>query len=194
MCGCAGALAPSLAPGDLVVADRVEPVDGEGSPLGGLPAETEPLVAWASARGFSLHVGTVASSSSVLASASAKMSAARAGALVVEMESGAVAAVAHARRIPFIGIRVVLDVAGQSVPAALLRAGGIVDEASGRLRPARAVARLAPRPWLWRHCARLARQQRLADRELRALLAALFGEGGSGALGVASAVRRAATS
>ena len=100
------------------------------------------------------------------------------------------AAVAHARRIPFIGIRVVLDVAGQSVPAALLRAGGIVDEASGRLRPARAVARLAPRPWLWRHCARLARQQRLADRELRALLAALFGEGGSGALGVASAVRR----
>jgi len=194
MCGCAGALAPSLAPGDLVVADRVDPLDGEGSPLVGLPAETEPLVAWASARGFSLHVGPVASSSSVLTSASAKTSAARAGALVVEMESSAVAAVAHARRIPFIGIRVVLDVAGQSVPAALLRAGGIVDEASGRLRPARAVARLAPRPWLWRHCARLARQQRLADRKLRALLAALFGEGGSGALGVASAVRRAATS
>src|SRR5438309_323719 len=31
MCGCAGALAPSLAPGDLVVADRVDPLDGEGS-------------------------------------------------------------------------------------------------------------------------------------------------------------------
>src|SRR5439155_836178 len=48
--GCPGALARSVARGDLVVADRVDPLDGEGSPLVGLQAETEPLVAWAGAR------------------------------------------------------------------------------------------------------------------------------------------------
>ena len=194
MCGCAGALVPSLGPGDLVVADRVLPIDEQGAPLGSLAAEKGALLAWASARGFSLHVGAIASSPSVLDSAAAKRSAARAGALVVEMESSAVAAVAQARRIPFVGIRVVLDVAGQEVPTALLPASGIIDEESGRLRPVRAAARLAPRPWLWPTCARLARQQRLAEQRLRALLAALFGEGGSGALGVTPAARRAATS
>src|SRR5206468_11175245 len=105
MCGCAGALAPSLAPGDLVVADRVDPLDGEGSPLVGLPAETEPLVAWASARGFSLHVGPVASSSSVLTSASTKTSAGRAGSVVVEVAKSAVASVAQAETIRFMRIR-----------------------------------------------------------------------------------------
>jgi adenosylhomocysteine nucleosidase len=190
MCGCAGALAPSLTTGDLVVADRIVRLEGEGS----LSAETEPLVTWAGLRGFPLHVGPIASSSSVLATASAKRSAGETGALAVEMESSAVAAVAHAREIPFIGIRVVLDVVGQAVPAALLPAGGIVDETTGRVRAGRAVARLASRPWLWPGCVRLARQQRLADRQLRALLSALFGEGGSGAFAVASAPRRVATS
>ena len=194
MTGCAGALVPSLAPGDLVVADRVLPIDGRGSPLGNLAAETGRLVAWASERGFALHTGAIASSATVLDSPAAKRAAARAGALVVEMESSAVAAVARERSIPFVGIRVVLDVAGQAVPAALLRDGGIVDEESGRLRPARAIARLAPRPWLWPTCAGLARQQRLAERQLRALLAALFGEGGSHALGVPSVKRRTAVS
>src|SRR5262245_28883719 len=194
VCGCAGALTPSLLPGDLVVADRILPIDGHGTPLGSMAAETAGLLAWASARGFSLQVGGVASSPIVLDSAAAKQTAARAGALVVEMESSAVAAVARERSIPFVGIRVVLDVAGQAVPAAFLRNGGIVDEESGRIRPGRAVARLAPRPWLWPTCARLARQQRLAERQLRALLAALFGEGGSPALGVPRVARRTAVS
>ena len=194
MCGCAGALVPSLVPGDLVVADRILPIDGHGTLLGSMAAETAGLVAWASTRGFSLQLGAVASSASVLDSAAAKRAAARAGAVVVEMESSAVAAVARERSIPFVGIRVVLDVAGQAVPAALLPVGGIVDEESGRIRPARAVARLAPRPWLWPACARLARQQRLAERQLRALLVELFGEGGPGALGMPSAARRTATS
>ncbi|HYV58048.1 MAG TPA: hypothetical protein VE911_10900 [Candidatus Nitrosopolaris sp.] len=194
ICGCAGALTPSLVPGDLVVADRIVPIDGQGSPLGSMAAETAGLLAWAGARGLSLQVGGIASSAIVLDSAAAKRAAARTGALVVEMESSAVAAVARERSIPFIGIRVVLDVAGQAVPAALLRGGGIVDEESGRLRPARAIARLAPRPWLWPTCARLARQQRLAERQLRALLVELFGEGGAGALGMTSPARRAATS
>jgi hypothetical protein len=78
------------------------------------------------------------------------------------MESAAVAAIAQTRGVPFTALRVVLDVLADGLPSG----DGMVDEASGEVRPMLAAAHFATRPWLWRTAGRLARQQRLAARRL----------------------------
>src|SRR5438876_514618 len=87
-----------------------------------------------------------------------------AGALV-----GGLAAAARARGIPFAALRVVLDGAGEVLPAGL----GVIDEATGEVRAGRALAAMVLHPRLWPAAARLARQQRLAARRLGAIMAAL---------------------
>jgi len=177
VCGCAGALAPWLRPGDLVAADAVVPLDAAGRPGEPIPAQGGSLVDWAAGRGFDVHLGPIASSPRVLETAAAKRAAAADGALVVEMESAGVASVARARGIPFVGLRVVLDVAEQPVPFA----ADVVDEETGEVRTGRMLASLA-RPWRWPAAGRLGRQVQAADRSLRSVLAALLGEGGLAAL------------
>jgi len=169
--GCAGALVPWLHAGDLVAADRVIPFDAAGRPGGALPAEADGLGAWAAARGFRLHLGPLAVSQEIVWTPSAKAAAAAIGALAVDMESAAVAAAARARGISFVGLRVVLDELGED----LRFVTDFVDPATGEARVGRALATLAPRPWLWRRTVRLARQRRTAERRLGAFLAAFLG-------------------
>jgi hypothetical protein len=88
------------------------------------------------------------------------------GALAVEMENSAIAAAARARGIRFFGLRVVLDRADDHLPPAL----DMIDEATGEVRVGRALAAIAPRPWLWPLVARLAGQQRAAVRSLGAVI------------------------
>src|SRR5439155_22031526 len=67
--------------------------------------------------------------------------------------------------------RVVLDERGEDL-------GFVTDfvaPATGEARVGRAVATLAPRPWLWPRTVRLARQRRTAERRLGAFLAAFLG-------------------
>jgi adenosylhomocysteine nucleosidase len=82
-------------------------------------------------------------------------------ALAVDMESAAVAAVAHERGLPFLTLRAIIDEVGDSIPAAL---NGSVD-AWGRPRAARLLAALC------RHPALLAELPRLHSRMQRATLA-----------------------
>jgi len=177
-CGCAGALVDWLRAGDLVAADGVIPLDAMGRPDPRLPAAGRPVAAWAAGRGFRVHVGSIASSGALLSGGASKAVGAATGALAVEMESGAIAAEAAARGVPFVGLRVILDEAGQRIPVGL----DVVDETTGELRAARALAGLAPRPWLWAATIRLARQRRRAERRLVAFLAALLGAGGASVL------------
>jgi adenosylhomocysteine nucleosidase len=172
-CGCAGALAEWLRPGDLVAGDAVTALDATGRPVERLPATGATLAAWAVARGFRVHRGVIASSPSVLGTARAKADAAADGALVVEMESAAVAAEARARGIPFVALRVVLDGATEELGPLV----GAVDPATGDLRPRRALAALGPRPWLWPTAVRLGRQTRIAEGQLRAIMAAVLAAG-----------------
>ncbi len=172
--GCAGALVRGLDAGDLVAATEVLRLDAGGRVVERFAAVTRPLAAWATGRGFVVQAGPVASSMVVLAHPDEKRALAASGALVVEMESAAVAAVARRRGIPFAAVRVVLDGAADALPVG----GGLVDPRTGDVRPFRAAAVLATQPWRWRAIARVARQQRQADRRLRALLAMLLGGGG----------------
>ncbi|HLY38571.1 MAG TPA: hypothetical protein VKU61_11080 [Candidatus Binatia bacterium] len=166
-CGCAGALVDWLRPGDLVLASRVVPVDGEQEGES-LPADAS-LASWAAKRGVRIHVGPIASSRTVLQSARAKAEAGAAGALVVEMEGAAIAREARTRGIPFVDLRVVLDVQGQDIPAL-----DVLDEASGEIRRGRAAAAVAIRPWLWRAVARIGRQTRIAERSLRSVMGTIL--------------------
>jgi nucleoside phosphorylase len=181
-CGCAGALVPWLRPGDVVVASAVVPVAGDGRAADPLPADSA-LAASAAASGIRVHVGPFVSTPTVLWTAREKASTGVADALVVEMEGAALAAEARARGIPFIGVRVVLDVQAQALPALV-----VVDEASGEIRAGRAAAAVAVRPWLWPAVARLARQTRVAERALRAVVVALAREGVASAPVAAPAV------
>lgn len=173
-CGCAGALAGRLRAGDMVLADRILALDADGRPAGELPAAPGALAAWSAARGVDVRVGGVASSPVVLASPEHKAAAARQGALVVEMESAAVAAAARRHGVPCTVVKVVLDEAGDSVE---LPGGDVVDPETGELDVGRGVAALALRPRAWPRALRLARQQRVAERALRAYLAVVFSAG-----------------
>jgi nucleoside phosphorylase len=177
-CGCAGALADWLRAGDLVVADRVDVVAADGGTADRVAAHAAPLASWAASHGFRVHRGAVASTLGVLDTRAAKAAAGAAGALVVEMESAAIAAEARGRGIPFVGLRVVLDDAGQALPLPV----GVVDQVTGEINPGRAVVGLTIRPWLWPALGRLGRQQRVAARRLGAIMAAVLREGGMEAL------------
>ncbi len=63
----------------------------------------------------------------------------------------------------------VLDVAGEALPAG----ADVIDEASGEVRAARALAAIALRPRLWPAAGRLLRQQRVAARRLAGIMGAL---------------------
>jgi adenosylhomocysteine nucleosidase len=177
-CGCAGALVDALGPGDTVVAASVLALDGDAAISARFPARAESLAAWAKSRGMGLHVGPIVSAPGVLESFRTKERASACGALVVEMESAAIAAEACTRGIPFVGIRVVLDEQGQAVPAL-----DAIDHVTGEMRIGRAVGQLAARPWLWPAVGRLARQARIAEARLRTVLGAVFGDGMSALTG-----------
>jgi adenosylhomocysteine nucleosidase len=173
-CGCAGGLLPGLRAGDVVVADRILALDRGGGALHELPTDAGALADWSAARGFDVRVGAVASSPIVLATADGKRVAAGHGALAVDMESAAVASVARERGVRCTAVKVVLDEAGDAVG---FPGGELVDPETGEIDVRRGVTALALRPHWWPRTMRLARQHRVAERRLRAYLAALCSAG-----------------
>ena len=172
--GCAGALDPALRAGDLVIGDRVLPLDPAGRATAEVRADPEALAAWSSARGLGVTVGPIASSPVLLHSPAAKREAARLGALVVEMESAAVAAAARARGIRCAVVKVVLDESRDGVG---FPGSEVVDPETGEIDVGRGVAALALRPQWWPRAVKLARRQRVAERALRRYLAVVFSAG-----------------
>jgi adenosylhomocysteine nucleosidase len=180
-CGCAGGLVAGVRPGGIIIADAVVELDGHARAGERLPARGDGMALWSDAHGLALHVGPVAASPVILADPQAKRAAAGAGALAVDMESGALARAARERGVPLLVIRVVLDGVDDPVPVG----ADVVDLDTGEVRIGRALAAVLP-PWRWPVAVRLARQTRVADQRLRAFLARLFGEGGMAALGFES--------
>jgi adenosylhomocysteine nucleosidase len=112
--GFAGGLDPGLAPGTVVVADPL--LDEEGctvpAPLAG------ELETAARAAGLSVRRGPLVTVARVAATSEAKQALReRTGALAVDMESAALAAGLAARGVPSGAARVVLDAAGDALPA-----------------------------------------------------------------------------
>jgi nucleoside phosphorylase len=180
--GCAGGLAPALVTGDLVLVREVIRLDDQGHPRDVLPAAPDTVAAWAAGRGVALHEASLVTSPTVLVEPAAKARLASTGAAIVDMESAAVASVARRRGVPFVGLRVVLDEAGDVLPLAL--AADSVDQATGELRPVRAAMAVLGRPLALAAVVRLARQRYGAARALTTALGWLLGGGGVEALGI----------
>jgi len=163
--GCAGALVGWLRCGQAVAADDVVVLDEGGRVVERLPAASAPFAEQAAGRGVRVITGAVAASPVVLSTREGKTGVERAsGALVVDMESGALAAVARDRGVPFHALRVVLDLADESLPFG----PDVFDERTGAVRVGRAIRALAP-PSQWPKAVRLVRGQRAAARALGAL-------------------------
>ncbi|MCZ2805409.1 4-hydroxy-3-methylbut-2-enyl diphosphate reductase [Modestobacter sp. VKM Ac-2983] len=125
--GVAGALSPDLRPGDLVVADRV--TDGTTT----VPSPAAPLLAGAlTRRGLPVHVGTLATSPSVVTGA-ARTALAATGALAVDTETLPLASAAGGS--PFAAVRAVVD-----TPTAPLLHPGTPGRGLTALRTLRAAA------------------------------------------------------
>jgi len=183
--GCAGALVGWLRRGQAVAAGEVVVLDDAGRVAERMPAAGAPLAAEAAAHGVRVITGPIAATPVVLTDADAKAAAERAsGALVVDMESGALAAVARDRGIPFHALRIVLDQADEKLPFG----PDVFDEATGTLHMGRAIRALAP-PSRWPVAVRLLRGQRAAVRALHELAQVIADEG----LPEAALTRRAAT-
>jgi len=171
--GCAGGLVGWLGRGQGVAAREIVVLDAGGRVTNRLPAASAPLAMAAARRGVRLVVGAIAASPCLLGTAREKAAAAESsGALVVDMESGAIATVAQERGIPFHGLRVVIDLAHESLPLG----ADAVDERTGRMRIGRAVAALAP-PSRRPAAVRLLRGQRLAARALHMVADVLAEDG-----------------
>lgn len=148
--GVAGGLDARLKPGDVVVGDVVRLPDG-GSIAADM-AWRASLLTQAGANGIAMTEGPIAGTETVVVTAGEKTAlAARTGALVVDVESHALAHVAGAAGVPFVAVRAVADPAQQSLPRAVL--GAVADD--GAIRPLPVIARLLVSPWQVPHVVRL---------------------------------------
>ena len=156
--GIAGALDPSLKPGDLVLASAVHLPDGHRQPV-----DQKWLVRVAN-RLPQARIGDVAGSSTIVGTAQSKAMLQRdTGAVCVDQESHWVAEAARANRRPFIVLRAIADRAGDSLPPAAL--AGL--DAQGNPRTGTVVAALMRNPAQIGALLRVALQTRTA---LKALL------------------------
>jgi adenosylhomocysteine nucleosidase len=129
--GTAGALAPALAAGDVVVATSV--VGDSGGAIAAEPAWCDMLAAAASAHRLAPHLGIIRAVQQPVTSAAEKSALYRATrGLGIDLESGAVARAARDAGLPFAVVRVIVDPAMREVPPAALAAvapGGRIDYA-----------------------------------------------------------------
>jgi hopanoid-associated phosphorylase len=157
--GVAGGLDPRLRAGDLVLANRVLAADGSSV----LPsAEWRSALATQLAGRTSINEGSLLTTSEALTSVTKKTLAFRAsGAVAVDMESLAVGRAASEMGLPFLAVRVIVDGAGDPLPAAVMAAsrGGEVSISRLARELLRAPSDLAP-------LLRLAMRYRAATRTL----------------------------
>jgi adenosylhomocysteine nucleosidase len=160
--GMAGGLDPALTAGTIMLPSELISADG---------ARFATCRTWRQRIGASIGASRAVSESKLLMSDQAiesladKAAAFRdTGAAAVDMESAAVAAVAAARKLPFVAVRVIVDTAADMLPGTVVAASR-----AGRVRIGRLIAGLLWAPGEIAALVRLATRYRAAIRSLRAV-------------------------
>jgi adenosylhomocysteine nucleosidase len=135
--GSAAGLDPELAPGTLVLADRII-----GSTAGRPDREWADRIALAMRGRVRVVRGALACPPAVLRTPAEKRALAALGAVAADMESGAVAEAARRAGVPWVAVRVIADDATTTVPGSV--AASIDDE--GRVRLGRLFGALLRQP------------------------------------------------
>lgn len=162
--GVAGALDPALVAGDLLLPASV---CAEGDAALPVSERLHRTLRAALPGGTAPNVGLLVSVASPVSAERHRLAlAAGTGAVAVDMESAALAAVANEAGVPFAVLRTVSDPVGQELPACTR---GALD-AYGRVRMPALLAGLARRPAEALVLARLASGVRRAERALRTAL------------------------
>lgn len=173
--GMAGALDPKLAAGDVCLPREI--IGADGTRFISAHHWRDTLAASVAAH-RTVSAGSLLTSIRPIDSVAKKNAAFRkTGAAAVDMESSAVAQAAQARGLPFIAIRVIVDAAGDAIPAAVARAAQ-----SGEVRMGRLVLGLVRSPGEIGAVLRLSRRYRVAMNSL----AAVAGVGGATPVGLRS--------
>jgi len=115
--GCAAALSESLKPGDLTLADTL--VHSDGAQIG-IRNDWHDLTKNLLSTQLKVHTGSLAESKTLVATAKDKRHLhAQTGAIALDMESAAIAAVARQNNLPFLAIRTVADPVHMDLPKAI---------------------------------------------------------------------------
>ena len=166
--GCAGALAPELRPGDLVLATTV--IDRATDHRYESDATTR--ADWQTvANRAALHAALAPElcATEILASvADKRAAAAETGAVAVDMEGAGIAACATDSGIPFALVRAILDTAADDVEASF----AFINPATGDIKPLAVAARLARHPGTVTRLLTMQRQMKAADASLTRFFAA----------------------
>lgn len=149
--GTCGALADTLAVGDIVAAAEVIGADGCLRFPAVLPRCGAPF-----------HSGPILSADRVAATRRDKQKARESGAIAVEMEAAGVAEVTRAAGVPFSCIRAVSDTSDEDMPLDF----NVLRDAAGRFDLARIAAAAAARPAALPGLLRLGRNARVASKNL----------------------------
>ncbi|TAN06957.1 MAG: hypothetical protein EPN38_06575 [Rhodanobacteraceae bacterium] len=160
--GVAGALDAKLAPGDVLIPDRVlHALDDPGFATdSGLRACLDSALA----RYLVVRRGTLWSAARPVTTQAGKQSlAARSGAIAVDMEAAAVAAVAARARLPFVALKAICDPATRELPASIVHA---LDVSDGGVSWRMVAAILTGGPLAWRAARALAHDFACARRSL----------------------------
>ena len=162
--GSAGGLIPGVLPGTLILPQEVLAANGSVYSADGEWYERL-------CKRLTAHVnfrrGSLAESPAILTSSSGKTALfKRTGAVAVDMESAAVAAVAHHGGVPFVAIRAVADPADTIIPKSILSA---IDE-FGQLRPFRLLRGLLRHPMDLLTVVRLGHDFRVAQVSLASVV------------------------
>jgi adenosylhomocysteine nucleosidase len=166
--GSAGGLSPELSPGSLMLPKII--IAPDRSVYHADPPWHKNLCNRLKGR-VEFHTGPLAESETVVQTPAEKATLfQQTGAVGVDMESAAVAAVAQEARVPFVAVRAVADSTDVALPSSALNAW---DE-FGRLNFLRLIRGIAARPNEFLPLIRLARDYRAAQRTL-ALVARLTG-------------------
>lgn len=160
--GVAGALDPDLAPGDIVIPDRIlHAMDGVGYPAD--PALGKQLATTLATR-FRVRRGPLWSTHVAVATRGDKRDLAeRSHAIAVDMESAPVAAVAQRASLPFIAVKAICDTAARDVPRAI---ADTLQHGNGGIPPRMLAAIVFGGPGAWRATTRLGRDFAQARRTL----------------------------